>query len=330
LAPQALYNLAFGELDAREYDAAVKDAQAFLDKYKEHRLTGDVEYVRAESQLLANKLDEAEKNYQASRRTPWDSHRDAGLWRVRWALAQFLAKKYDAVVATLAKTEGLAPPELLAEAHYLVGASRYYTEKYAAAIDAFDASLKSAPKWRQADETLLAALALPGEARPDRRRQGRDSQAAGGSYPRASCSIRPIIVWASTPTAGTTFAGAIAAYEVVTSKYPESTFAPYAWYGKGWSLSRTKQYPQAAAAFTSLSRINGPSMRIAERTRSTAAVWRDAKSGDVKGADHGLWTPISASNPPDGGEVERSVRTGFGASRRPGLCRGGRYFRRAC
>ncbi|MFO0820762.1 MAG: tetratricopeptide repeat protein [Pirellulales bacterium] len=293
LAPQALYNLAFGELDAREYDAAVKDAQAFLDKYKEHRLTGDVEYVRAESQLLANKLDEADKNYQALVERH-GSHRDAGLWRVRWALTQFLAKKYDVVVKTLAKIEGLAPPELLAEAHYLVGASQYYTEKYAAAIDAFNASLKSAPKWRQADETLLllsrcqAKLDQTDAAKATIRKLLTD-------LPESKLLDQAHYRLGEYAYSGDDFTGAIAAYDVVTSKYPESTFAPYAWYGKGWSLSRTKQFPQAVAAFTSLLEKWPQHALQADSQYGRGLARRQA--GDVKGAVADLDAYL-ASNPP--------------------------------
>lgn len=292
LAPQALYNVAFGELELRQYDAAIKDAQAFLDKYKEHRLIPDIEYVRAESLLLTNKLEDAEKSYQALVAKN-AAHRDAGLWRVRGALAQFLAKKYDAVVATLAKTDGLQPAELLAEAQYLVGASHYYGDKFAEAVQALDAATKTAPQWRQADETLLLLS----------RAQVKQNQADAAKatvrkllaeFPASKLLDQAHYRLGEYAYAADDFAGAIASYDVVIGKFPESTFAPYALYGKGWSLARTKQYPQAVEAFTLLLDKN-PQHALAVDARYGRGLAR-RQALDVKGAIADL-DAFLASNP---------------------------------
>ncbi|MFO0868669.1 MAG: tetratricopeptide repeat protein [Pirellulales bacterium] len=293
LAPTALYNVAYGELDLKQYDAAVRDAQAFLDKYSKHALVPDVAYVRAESQLLANQLAEAEKNYQALV-TGHAQHRDAGLWRVRWALSQFLAKKYDAVVTTLAKTEGLMPADLLAEAQYLVGASEFQREKYAEAAAALAASLKTAPRWRQADETLLLL------SRTQARRNELDAAKASArqllqEYPDSRLADQAHYRLGEYAYGAEDYAGALASYEEVVAKYPQSTFAPYALFGKGWSLTKTEQFPAAVAAFTTLL-DKFPQHMLVNETRYARGLAR-RKAGDAKGAIADL-DAFLANNPP--------------------------------
>lgn len=250
LAPQALYNVAFGELELKQYDAAVKDAGVFLGKFAEHRLAPDVQYVAAESLLLANKYADADQKYQALV-TKHGSHRDAGLWRVRWALAQYLQKKYDAVVETLAKTDGLSPADLLAEAHYLVGASRFFTDKFAEAAPALAASVKASATWRQADETLL--LLSRSQAKLNQTDAARETaKRLIAEFPASKSLDQAHYRLGEYTYAANDFAGAIASYDVVIAKFADSQFTPYALYGKGWSLARNKQHAPAIEAFTML------------------------------------------------------------------------------
>lgn len=295
LAAQALYNVAFGQLELKQFDAARRDAQAFLEKFKAHKLTADAQYVAAESLLLSGKTDEAQAAYKTLVEQAGE-HRDAGLWRVRWALAQYLGKNYDGVLATLAKTDGLQPADLLAEARYLVGAAHFYRDQFAEAAAALGQSLAAAPQWRQADEALLLL------SRSQARQKQVDAAKASVAklleeFPNSKLLDQAQYRLGEYAYGAEDYAGAIAAYDVVLEKFPGSTFAPYAAYGKGWSLVKSKQYPPAAAAFTVLL-DKWPEHPLAADARYGRGLAR-RQAGDAKAAIADLDAFLSANPPLD-------------------------------
>ncbi len=293
LAGQALYNVAFGELELKQYAPAIKDAQAFLEKFKDHKLAVDAQYVIAESLLLDGKVAESQAAYKTLVEKS-AGHRDAGLWRVRLALAQFLGKNYDDVVATLAKTDGLQPAELLAEAQYLVGAAQYHREKFAEATTALSASLAASPKWRQADDTLLLL------SRSQARQNTVDAAKATvrkllEEFPQSKLLDQAHYRLGEYAYGAEDYAGAIASYDVVLAKYPDSTFAPYAAYGKGWSLVKSKQYPPAVESFTTML-DKWPQHTLAADAKYGRGLAR-RQAGDAKAAIADL-DAFLATNPP--------------------------------
>jgi TolA-binding protein len=252
LAPQALYNAAFAALTARKFDVGHQHATAFLTKYPQDKLLPDVKYVAAECLLQQNtaaKAAEAEKVYGDLIATQ-GMHPEVSAWRIRQALALYLQKKYAEVVAALTPVQ-LTVPEQQAEAQYLIGVSQFYADQFAAAEKALDTAFNAAPKWRQADETLLVL---------SRARRKLDNTAGAiatatkliAEYPESKVLDQAHYRLGEYHYGSEDFAKALAEYDVVLTKFPTSTFTPFALYGKGWSHIKLKEYPPASQAFGTL------------------------------------------------------------------------------
>lgn len=156
LAPQALYMAGFAALEQRAYDVALKHANAFLAAHAKHELAPDVLHIAAESQLLLGKVAEADQRY-AELLEKYPAHEDSQLWTIRRALTLVLTKKPQEAIATLQPLLAtIRTPALQAEAQYLIGTSQLELNRAAEAAKSLAASLAADPKWRQADETLLA------------------------------------------------------------------------------------------------------------------------------------------------------------------------------
>ncbi len=281
IAPQALYNAAFAALDLKQFDAALQHCAAFRKAYPDNRLIGDVNYVAAECNLQLKKYPEAETAYRELIDKHAD-HPDAALWQVRLALAQFLQKKYDETIQSLAGAEkNLKAPEQVAEANYLRGASQFFTDKFADAAKSLAASQEAAPNWRQADETLLLLAR---------------SQQKLGQSDDAKQTINKLLTDFTNSAlldqahyrlgefsyASNDFKSAATEYGVVAEKFPESAFAPYAFYGKGWAHLKLKELEPATQSFTSLLDQHGDHALAADARLGRAVSRR--QGGDFKGA----------------------------------------------
>ncbi len=155
VAPQAGYMAAFAALNAADFDAAHRHAEAFLKQHENHALRPDVLFVNAESLIQLGRPDDAGKLYQELL-DKYPDHADHELWQVRRALSLHLKKQHNEVVEYLwPLTRKFKQPALVAEAEFLLGSSLLERKNYKEAADAFNAALKAQPNWRQADETLL-------------------------------------------------------------------------------------------------------------------------------------------------------------------------------
>lgn len=281
LAPQALYNAAFGQLETKKFDVALQHASKFLTAYGQHKLVPDVRYVQAECQLQLGQHAEAEKAYRELLAKPIE-HPDVEAWRVRLGLSLYLQKKYADVVATVGPLVAmLKSADAIAEANYLIGASEFYQDHFAPAAAALQASLKANPKWRQADETLLVLsrtqrkLNQPAEALAS-------IDALLKQFPDSKLLDQANYRLGEYATAADDHAKAATHYDVVLTKYPESPFVPYAQYGKGWSLLKAKQFAPAAELFSALL-TKSPQHALAAETRFARALAL-RQAGDFKGA----------------------------------------------
>jgi len=250
LAPQALYNAAFTALELKKYKEGLKHAEAFASKYPQDRFLPDTKYVAADCNLKLGKHAAAEAGYRDLLKN-YKQHSEYETWRVRLGLSLYLQKKYADAVSALAIVGELKTPDLIAEGNFLLGASQFQLGKFQEAADALTASLAAAPKWRQADETLLFL------SRSQRGLDKLDAAKATVSklikqFPNSSILDQANFRLGEYNYATGNFPEAEAAYEVVITKSPDSIYAPYALYGKGWSQLKAKQFADGAASFTAM------------------------------------------------------------------------------
>ena len=281
LAPQALYNAAFAALDLKQYDEALQRTAAFLSAYPQDKLVPDVKYVAAESNVQLKKYDEAARQFRELTEKH-AGHADSDAWRVRTGLAAYLDKKYDAAIAALAPITGqLKSPDHQAEAQFLIGASQFYSDKFAQAATALSASLAANPKWKQADETLLllaraeSKLGKPADAKAKLAKLLAD-------IPDSSLADQAHYRLGELAYAGDDFPAAIAAYQTVATRYAASPFAPFALYGQAWSQLKSQDFKAGADSFTSLI-SKFPENQLAADARLGRAICR-RQSGDPQGA----------------------------------------------
>lgn len=281
VAPQALYNAAFAALEVKNHAEALKHAQAFLKAYPKDELLADVRYVEAESQLQLKNYDAAAKAY-SELVAAHAGHQDADAWRVRVGLVAYVQKKYAEAIAALTPiVDGLKSPDANAEAQFIIGASHFFSDRFAEAAAAFTASLAANPKWKQADETLL--LLARSQAK-----QGQNEEAVANAqrviseYPNSDVLDQAHYQLGEFAFAANDFTSAIAWYQTVVTKWPESPFAPYALYRRAWSELKSKDASAAAEGFTALLTKYPDHTLKADALLGRAMSRRQA--GDAKGA----------------------------------------------
>ena len=251
LAPQALYMAAFTALGKADYPGAGKHAAAFLAAYPQHELAADVSYIAAESQLQLGQYAEAEKRL-ARMAEKYPRHADAEAWRVRRGLALQMQKRPDeAVKALQAALKDIKSPEVRAEAYYLIGGSQIELKQFDAAEKSLAESLAAAPKWREADETLLAmANAYSQAGKLDKAKETVGKLIA--EFPESKALDRATYRLAEYAFAGGDWKAAAAGYQQVLDKWPQSAPVPYALYGLGWARLNGSDYAGAEKAIDAL------------------------------------------------------------------------------
>lgn len=293
-APQALYNAAFAALDLKKFDDGLKHTTTFLATYKEHSLTPDVKYVAAECNLLLNKHAQAETVYRDLIAKHAD-HTEIELWRLRFGLSLYLQKKYADTASTLTPLVGVfKTPANVAEGQFLIGASHFYLDKYPEAGKALTASLAADPKWRQADETLLLL------SRSQRKTNQLDAAIKTVKQMLAGFADSKVLDQAHFRLGEYSYSAgdyktATAEYDSVVTKWPASTFVPFAYYGKGWSQLKAKQYKPAVESFTALITKHADHQLIPEARFARAMSSR--QTGDHKTAIADV-NEYLKSNPP--------------------------------
>jgi cellulose synthase operon protein C len=281
LAPQALYNAAFTALGLKQYNEGLKHARAFMQAFPKNDLDADVTYVAAECSLQLKNYDAALTLYrQLVAQHP--QHADADAWRVRMGLVSYLQKDFDNAIAALSPIASqLKSRDARAEAHFLVGASQFYSNQFAAAATSLAASLQANPTWRQADETLLLLAR-------SQTKDGKTAQAKASldrllnEFPASHVRDEAHYRLGEALDAAENFRAAIEQYDVVATRFGDSQYAPYAIYGQGWAQFKTKDFARGADSFTALlGRF--PQHPLAADARFGRALCR-RQAGDAKGA----------------------------------------------
>jgi TolA-binding protein len=280
-APQAAYMAGYAALGEGQHADALAHAQKFLAAFPDHKLTPDVKIVEAESNLLLKKYAEAAGLYRKLL-AEHGGRGEAPSWILRIAVAQQLAGQFDALVKDLEPKLGeLKGAELTAEAQFLLGSSYFELKQNDKAIAALEASLAAAPKWRQADETLLTLARAQKQA-------GKIKEASASinrlltEFPDSPLKTRAEFRLGEIQYADGKFAEAAAAYRKVVEQAGDGELAPYARFGLGWSYLSQQQYKPAAEAMTGLIEKHQAS-DLLPRAHYARAVARQ-QSGEFSGA----------------------------------------------
>ena len=270
LAPQALYNAAFTALELKQFDAARQHAAKFQESYAKDKLLADVQYVHAEALLQGGQPDKAEAAFAELVANQGD-HSDHQLWQVRLGLSYYLQKKYADVINALAKTAPqFKAPDTKAEALFLTGASQFYGDQFEAAAKSLAAAIQASPKWRQADETLLYL------SRAQRKQDMLDDAKATAKrliddFASSALLDQAHFRLGEYSYAAGDFPAAAEQYAIVTTKYPQSVYAPYALYGTGWSRLKQQDYAEGEKSFSALL-ADHPKHTLAGDTRFARAM----------------------------------------------------------
>ncbi len=251
LAPQALYNACYAALELKQYEETSSLSIQFTNRFKQHALTPDVLRVAAESHLMADDPARAEDRYQQLIEK-YEDHPEVPAWRVRYATAMFLQKKYRPTISAfsdpLTEIEDVA---LRAEAFYLVGASQFHLQLFEQASQSLDNSLQVDTNWSGAGETVIVlARSLHHMSRPV---EAIDllNQLLSQS-PDTPLGDRIHFRLAQCHFDNNKMNEAASHYGKVVTSWPQSSLAPHAYYGKGLAEMRQQAHKKAEATHTNL------------------------------------------------------------------------------
>ncbi len=251
VAPQALYNAAYGALEEKNYQRGVELANKFVEAYPTHRLIPDVKHVAAECQLQLGDTAAAADTFSQLTKDG-EGREEAGQWQLRQAVALYAEKKYTEVLAALAThAKSLKTPDEQAEAFFLTGMSHVALQQWDAANEALSKSMEAQPRWRQADETLLNLARL--------RRRLKDLPGATATaerlireFPESPLLDQAHYRLAEFQYAAGKFKDSIANYQLVLKNWPQSPVTPFVLYGMGWAQIKSSELAPAIESFTRL------------------------------------------------------------------------------
>lgn len=250
VAAEALYMAGFAALETGDFQAALKHATAFQSRFAAHELAADASFVAAEASLQLQKLAEAEKQF-AALLAKYAGHRDAPAWRLRHALCLQLQGKHAEAVQALEPLVGQLQGQALAEAQYLLGVSQARLDQFDAALKSLQAALAAAPKWRQADETLLALADV--QQKLNQTDQAKATlQKLIAEFPQSPLLDRVHYRLGEYAFASGDLKAAAAAYQQVLDRFKQSPLVPYALYGLGWAQLKQDDFSGAEKSFDSL------------------------------------------------------------------------------
>ena len=279
-APQALYNAAFTAMQLKQHAAGLKHAADFAKAYPQHDLLPDVKYVSAECQLQLGKYAAAAETL-ADLIASYPSHRERQVWQVRHGLCLFLQKNYEETIALLAPlAEKLTSATGRAEAYFLVGASQFHLQRFGDAVKSLRASQGADKNWQRADEnSLILSQALHAEKKTAEAIATVKQMLA--DYPASKLKANAHYRWGDYSFAGEDYETAVAQYDqVIEGGNPESSFIPFALYGKGWAQSKLGQWPAAIATMTTLIDKH-PQAELADDGRFARGMFRRQAKDDA-------------------------------------------------
>ena len=279
LAPAASYNLAYSQVQADDFAAAVKTADQFLQRYPESDYRPDVLEVKADALLIDDKPAEAAKIYQslladAKLQADPKTASKRNQWAMAAASCEFQQKNFQAVVTQLQPIVQTLAGDEKARAMHLIGTSEYQLKRYPEATSALTQAVNANPDAKQAAESRLF-LCL--------------SQLEQKQFDAAK----------------------ITAFELA-SKHPGSPLLNQANYRLGTDRYEAEQYSQAIELFQKV--IDSPSAHEQEKSNAIySAGWSHLKAKQLPQAEQ-LFTRVLTEYPQS--DLVNLAKTGRATTRR--------------
>ena len=251
LAPTALYNAAYSNLDVGDYEQAIALVDRFIQNYENNDYLSDALEVKADASLLAGNPAAAEETFTRLINRNGQSPK-VPLWNVRTGMSRYLQKNFEGAVEWLSpKVESLADASLRAEAFHWMGKSLLELDRTEDAITALNNSHSADPKWRRADETL-SSLALA------QKKAGQLAEAVATTkqlidqFPQSKLLDRAFLSLGEIAYDAKEFEAAESHYLAIVTNFGKSEVVPYALDGLAWSLVQQKKFAEAVRSFNQL------------------------------------------------------------------------------
>lgn len=276
ICPRATYNAAFAALQAGEHSEAQRWSEAFAKRFPNDELALDISYVRAESLLQLSQFESAATAFEQLIRSA-DSHPSLGIWELRAINAKFMAGDYAGVEtgvgAILQRTN---EPIARAEALHLKGASFLKQEKSSEAIEAFEGSLQAAPKWAQADETLLL-LALAYDGVQDKKKAKSTLERLLKEFPDSKLRTQAELRLGQISASIEDYPSALLWYDRVLTESVDPAVTDFVRYDKAFVLIQMDRFPEALAILQSVTNSTKNTSLLAECVIAKAICLRRTK-----------------------------------------------------
>ncbi len=244
LAPRAAYNTAFASLQLGKLEDARRWSETFLKKYPQDPLRADVAYVASETMLQQGQHAAAIEGYSKLINSEKDNPARP-FWKLRLAMAHFLAGKYEDAIKVLDAAEtNFTEPAQKAEALSIIGSSYLQMDNPTAALTAFENSRKTSDKWVRADEVLLLMSQVY-------QRQNNAQKAIAtleeliSKYPKSRMRYQARYRIGQIHAANDEFDKAIADYRAILGDPAAASLHDYARYGEGRLLIKQDKYEEA-------------------------------------------------------------------------------------
>ena len=251
LAPQALYNAAFAQLETGDTAAATVTAGELLTRYPDSKFQADAGEVVADGLILEKQYADAEA---AFRRLVLDhpNHEKASVWIVRAGLASHLQGNHEATIEWLSpQIDSLATASLQSEALHWIGESHFRLQQYDPAIDALVQSLSLDADHANRDGTMVSLLKSHA-ASGDLDRGEQTLVTLSENFPGSPRIAESLFELGDAASRLERHDVAIDYFRQLADQFPDNDLVPFAISGIAWSELKREKFDDAADQFTLL------------------------------------------------------------------------------
>ena len=249
LAPTALYNAAFSEFKAGNFENAEKLTAEFRNKTpKNHSLFPDAMVLNGDALAAQKKYAKAAQAYQ-DLTTQFANHPEVDSWYLNLALALYQQNQPAKLIELIQPRIASMTTEQQGEALHWIGLSYSQQKNFQKAADYFSRALKTSRDYSRVDETLLALA-------QSQRQLGQGDMANATLDELKKTQSDSRLVAEALYRKGESgynaenFAVAKEAFSEIVSQHPKSSFAPFAEYKLGWSQVRLGNLKEAQSSFS--------------------------------------------------------------------------------